>query len=720
MSLPPSCTRSVLLVALLSCHVQAGWRVALRPLEEAPYGRIVKPLFAMHSDTNLSWLEGAGVTVKTTTDLFDVTMPKSSRERKLQFQLAYLTAKTEFDHNAVCAVAITIHSTRSDTLQLKIPLRSLDSSVEPFEKLKVFDYLAPEFSVPLPADSERLRATASIPQNCGAGTLVFLDPKVWSHEDDHPAKRFLFIVSDSISSDWFDGGRHFMPALQQFFSPPLGALATNVYSVATNTNDATNILARMKFEVRDSKRIRDQIPNLNTGLVPAFLNAGYDVLTYNSNLLLSTAWKDSGFRNLYTLNTNETFANQRHPEVLTAMILDWIQRHPDHDAMFLTWFNSTHYGVLSPRHRANLDLSRMPYHSPRRVLHYIEMQARGISYVDLVLEDFFKSRLIQESDVLFFPDHGVNFDTLEHPTPIWGFCGTATRVANWHSYPVEVRIPVGIRVKDYTPPPIGHETSLIDWIKTAVKHHNARIDVSAWEGRELERTSSSDVILMASHGLHGAARTHGRHFFFSDVSCSPHSATAFFNLDQSPASAADVNQIVNELHSRSLLSYQRLDLDIFHGTEDCSLRLQFPFGYLSSMMPEAPNLVPDPSRWFSKIELYVPEVYGEAGETAVQITGSPAGCGRVQVGSLRYSLGESFVLSGSGLESLLAIPRQDVGMTRDPSVRLQWLPNRFLRRGNEFIQLDSEFRIVEKTQFSAELKMAMRRWGYIQGEDENR
>ena len=553
--------------------------------------------------------------------------------------------------------------------------------------------------------------------------MVFYDPKLWVKKDEAPAKRFFMIVADSVSADWFDKGRSFMPATVRFFKGNGGIFSTDVYSVSTNTDDTTSIISRMKFLISNRHRPKTIAENGRglvfdppldnvTGLVPAFLNAGYDAIAYNSNLLLSTVFEGGvGFRNFYNLNVDGPETNARNPEIMTAMAADWVKRHPEHDVLFLLWFDTTHANGPHPRFRDDLDLNKAPYAGPERMKGVIQGQAKSMSYVDLVLEEFFKADVVRDSDVLFFSDHGINFDTLEQGTPLWGTCQKDERPANWHLLPVEVRIPAGLKIQGVNLKPPGAETSIIDWVYTAVRKHNPKLDLRGWEGADLATADKHRPILMASHGQRGAMRVEGRHILFSDQVCSPLKGGFFLNLDYSRAKPSDIKILLQELHKRSLLTYLPLQIDLLHGLSSCQVAGGWPvaFGEDGAVVDSGGiDLAPD--RWYSTRILYVPEILGSL--TGASVSATPAGCAEIKAGYIQRKVDRPMHMTAFGLAPFY-YPSSEIRLPDDGrslvSVRL--LNRRFIRRGGHM--LDYITGDTAKVGISAELKAAMKSWGYI-------
>jgi hypothetical protein len=704
----------------------ASWKIDLRPLEKKPYGRNISPLFKIRVEV-LSHLEGAGIELKRgRQDVFSVPLAKDGKPRQLEFQLGYLTNNNSYERGKSCRVEYVLTSSAGISAHktVDIPLRSIHPAAETVETLQSgYDYLLPSFRHEVSPRGTSLKLTLAMDKQCDAGRVVLYDPKIWVKKDDTPAKRFFMIVADSISADWFDSGRSFMPATVQFFKTEGGIFATDVYSVSTNTDDTTSIIAKMKFLISNRHSPKTIVENGRglvfdhpldnvSGLVPTFLNAGYDAIAYNSNLLLSTVFEGgAGFRNFYNLNVDGPQANARNPEIMTAMAADWVKRHPEHDALFLLWFDATHVNGPHPRYRDNLDLKQVPYAGPERAMGAIQGQAQSISYVDLVLENFLKADFVQDSDFIFFADHGINFDTLEHGTPLWGVCQKNERPANWHLMPVEVHIPAGLKINGATLKPPTAETSIIDWIYTAVKKHNPRLDLSNWEGADLATADKHRPILMASHGQRGAMRLEGRHILFSDQTCNPLKGGFFLNLDYSRAKLSDIKILLQELNKRSLLSYFPLRLDFLHGLSSCQVEVKWPvaFGESGSVLDSISiDLAPD--RWYSNRILYIPEILGSVAGGSVSAT--PAGCVEVKAGYIQRKVDRVVDLTTFGLapfyypSSEIRLPDHEKGQ-----VNMSLLNRRFVRRGGSM--LDYATGDAAKVGLSAELKAAMKSWGYI-------
>ncbi len=721
----------MVMIGLSVAPADASWKIDLRPLENKPYGRNIAPLFKIDVEV-LSHLEGAGVELKSgRNEIFSVSLAQDGRPRQLEFQLGYLTNKESYENGQSCRVEYALSSSSGTSARktVDIPLRSIHPAVETVENLQSgYDYLLPSFRVDLSPKGKKVQLTLAMDQQCGSGRMVLYDPKIWVKRDEAPPKRLFIMVADSLSADWFDQGRNFMPATRQFFKSEGGIFSTDVYSMSTNTDDTTNILSKMKFLIsnRHSPKtiaengrglIFDSPIGNASGLVPTFLNAGYDAIAFTSNLLLSTVFEGgTGFRNFYNLNVDGPDANARNPEIMTAMVKDWVKRHPDHDALFLLWFDTTHVNGPHPTHRDALDLSQVPYRGPERMKDVIRGQAQSMSYVDMVLEDFFKADFARDSDFLFFSDHGINFDTLEHKTPLWGTCQKVEMGANWHLLPVEVRIPAGLKIRGVNLQPPKAETSIIDWVFTAAKKHNPKLDLGNWEGADLATADKRRPILMASHGQRGAMRVEGRHLLFSNQICGQNKGAFFLDLDYGRARLSDIKVLLQELHKRSLLTYIPLQIEFLHGLSSCNVGVQWPAAFSEGgPVMDSLNLHLASDRWYSNRTLYVPEMLISV--DGASVSAAPAGCAEIKAGYIRRKIDGVMDLTTFGLAPFF-YPSNDI---RFPDNERSLVNMRFLNRPS--IRRDGHMRDYvggseAKVGLSAELKAAMRSWGYIHDEEQ--
>ena len=700
---------------LAATPAHARWSVELRPLDTRPYTRSFEPLFQLHAKSGLSHLEGLGVELaRGETVLFDVPLMKEARPRQLELHVGYLTPDQAPRQPAACAVSLMVDTGEARQVDLTVPLRSIEPRSLPMEQLRArYDYLTPQVTAGLPAGATRLKVTARVEGECAAGRLVVMDPKVWRRESGEPPKRLIFIPADSISGDWFEQDRHFMPTVEQFFSRPGARLNTNVVSVSTNTHDTTNILSKMAFELRDGNQINGS-PR-SPGLVPAFLDAGYEVLSFNSNLLLSTVWQPSGFRYLFNLHTLGTPLNDQHGEVLGDMMIDWLKRHPDHDVFLYGWHAATHSSGTAPRTRPDFPADkllagpdRVPAYARERVL----KQARAMSYTDLALERFLREPLVESSDVLFFSDHGMNFATLYHDLPLWGRCVRKTAPSNWHIAPEELRVPVGLRVHGYDPGPISFETSLLDWVYTAVTRHNPKLAAYSFEGKDLSQAKPGELFVAVSHGWRGAIRKDGKHVYFEDA-CEGHGTVLFLDSGKQPVPSDQAVWMASVLASKDVLRrpYGKMTLEVFHGGPECSVEVKLPPAVLQSGGPAPASIRVDPTRWHTRLELYSTSLPGL--RSGVSIESSRPECAELQAGYVRMKLPGKFQLQGSGLEPLMRLQGPDVTPGAATVIRPLVVPGEYTRDGKNFVTQDA-VAPTRAAPLSKELRAAMKRWGYIQ------
>jgi hypothetical protein len=717
-------------IGLYTSPAYASWKIDLRPLENEPYGRTISPLFKIEVEI-LSHLEGSGVELKSgRNEIFSVSTVQDGKPRQLEFQLGYLTNKDSYEREQSCRVEYVLSSSAGTSTRktVDVPLRSIHPATETIESLQSgYDYLLPSFRIDLLPKGKNHQLTLVMDKQCEAGRVVLYDPKIWVKQDEAPAKRFFMIVADSVSADWFDQGRSFMPATMGFFKSDGGVFSTDVYSVSTNTDDTTSIIAKMKFLIsnRHSPKtivengrglVFERPPDNASGLVPTFLNAGYDAIAFTSNLLLSTVFEGgTGFRNYYNLNVDGPETNARNPEIMTAMVKDWVRRHPAHDALFLLWFDATHVNGPHPSYRDGLDLSQVPYSGPERMKEVIQGQAQSMSYVDMVLENFFKTDFIRDSDFIFFADHGINFNTLQHNTPLWGTCQKDERPANWHLLPVEVRIPAGLKIHGVNMQPPKAETSIIDWVYTAVKKHNSKLNLRDWEGADLATADEHRPILMASHGQRGAMRVGGRHILFSDQICDQTKGGFFLNLDYTRARPSDIKILLQELHKRSLLTYVPLQIEFLHGFSSCQVGVQWPVVFSENgTASNTVNVDLAPDRWYSARTLYIPEILGSM--TGASVSAKPNYCAEIKVGYIQRKIDRVMDLSAFGLAPFY-YPSSEIRLPDNERslVTMRLLNRRFVRRGGRF--LDYVTGDEAKVGLSAELKAAMKSWGYIHDEE---
>jgi hypothetical protein len=701
-------------VALAALPAHARWTVETRPLDTRPYTREPRPLMRMHEQSGgLTHLEGVGVDLaRGSTVLFDVPLQKDDRPRQLELHVGYVTNDPLSGHKAGCAVSFHVEAGEPRRVDLTVPLRSLDAFSIPVEEVRArYDYFTPQVELPLPAGATRLKVTAQVDGACAAGRLFVMDPKVWLRVSDEKPRRLIFLPSDSIGGEWFDKGRRFMPFTQDWFARPGARFNTQVISVGTNTNDATNIISKMAYELRDGRQIG--VNALGQGLVPAFLEAGYDAPSFNSNLLFSSLWRAAGFRYFVNLELKGSPVNDRHVEVLTDMMIDWLRRHPDHDAFLFTWFSATHVKGIAPRIRPDAPMHRVLEGTSPHSRHWMIQLARTLSYTDLVLEKFLQEPLVEEADVLFFTDHGLNWETLGRDKPLWGRCVHKKAPANWHVELQELRIIAGMRVHGYDPGPIDFETSLIDWVYSALKHHNPELPLETFAGKDLREARPGDPLVAVSHGYRGAIRMNGQHFYFEDA-CEAHAEVLFLDAKEQPVSSEAAVPLVQALASQNLLMapYRALTVEVFHGTGDCQVELKFPPALLADGSRAPVSLQVDPTRWYTRLELFMPAVPCNAPDGVI-VESSREGCAELQAGYVRLKLPQLFSLARSGLEPLIHLKGPDVSPGAVTVVRPHGTQATYTRKGKAFVS-HQEVKPVQSTPLSKELRAAMKRWGYIQ------
>lgn len=696
---------------LMPALAHARWSVELRPLEQRPYRRAFPTLIAVHAQSNLSRLEGSGVELAASgaSTVFDVPLPPAAEPRELELNLGYLTDGALPPGAGACALTLTAEGAEPATRSVELPLRSVEPATLPLDEVRArYDYLTPEVRWAVAPGATRLALRVRPAAACRAGRLIALNPKVWRKISDAKPKRLVFIPSDSISGDWFDEGRRLMPFVQDYFARPGARWTSRAVSVASNTHDTTHIIDIMQLYLRDGEAVRG-FP-ASPGLTPAFLEAGYEVLSFNSNLLLAATWQPAGFRHLFNLNAAGSEVNDRNPEILTEMMLDWLRRHPEHDIFFYTWFDATHSGAPAPRWRPEIEQEKLLRRAPEWSAGKMANQARGMSYVDLVLEAFLSDPSLAEADVLFFADHGLNFDTLDHPKPLWGRCSPREAPSNWHLAPEELRIPVGVRVQGWDPGPIAHETSLLDWVYSAVKHHNPAIDIAGFGGRDLAAVRADDPMVAVSHGRRGAIRLGGRHFVFEDACISGEGAT-FLDAALQPVGEADLARLEQALTSQGMMLYRSLTVEAFHGRGECPVEIRLPSSFLPDGSAAAPSLSLDPSRWFSRLAVFVPATTPGTYKR-LAINSGADGCVEAQAGYVRKRLPKTFDFAGSGLWSLAQVAGPELGVGGHAAIRVVH-PGRAYRRTATGFTAEAAAS-TQKSELSREVRAAMKLWGYIQ------
>lgn len=716
-------SRSLLsgLISLAFCATaHAAWRIDVRPLEAAPYTRGYKPLVSISAAAGLGRIEGAGLKLAAGEQVLAFRAPLSGPgHRRLELQLGYLSTAEKADHSARCVVHLVLNGAPRD---VETTLRTVHPAGETYADVSSrYDYFMPALVVDLPDDAREVALQVAVPSSCQAGRVVVYDPKVWI-ERPGPAKRLLIIVADELAGTWFTEGRQIAPAIQRFFSQK-GSVLAPAWSNAKDTFNAIRILTRMHFVLYQSKTLHfpDEPPN---GLVPAFLNAGYDAISISSNIVLTSAYDGGiGFRSYFDVDYRAPYeSSRRHPELLATLMRDWIARHPDHDALLMMWTAATHEPWIAPRARDGVEKQPLIYPQYPKGKVALEQQRRALSYIDLAFEPLLADPLVAASDVLFLADHARNWEHYADKAPDWTSCDrTGTDHAHNLGHPLVIDIPVGLRLHDRPleqAPPV--RVSMLDWVSTAVRRHNPAIDTRGWEGRDVASITTEEPLLFAIWKNFAAAGMHvgGRTIMFAESQCRPFGPGLFRVWDQAAgfpsAGVDDVRLFVRELAKHAELTYRALDLDIQHGQAPCSVTLDGPLlanadGQVSG------TLRLDGDGWYGSHRVYVDEVSLGAAEDLV-LRAEPAGCLRLQEGLYKRTTEASTPLVANGWFALLGDPPEPlVPDAAGRSVLRLSSPGRHYFEGGAWKPLDpAAARSRDGDAMSTQLKEAMKRWGYIQ------
>jgi hypothetical protein len=699
---------------LLGGSARAAFQVELRPLERTPYGRSYRPLYGLGAAGAVARVEGAGVKLEPGLQVvFDVPLAAPARARVLELQLGYLSIDETYARGRTCRMVLDVNGHESTH---DVPLRSIHPAAEKVEDLASrYDYLLPQVAVPV--EGARLRVAVRVASGCGDGQTVLFDPKVWSEHAGAP-RRLILLVSDELAGGWFTEGRSFAPNLMKFFAGP-GSLLTTAVSNSTNTFDTVRILGRMRFVLRLTELLKPAEPEPPGGLVPSFLAAGYDAPCFSSNVLLSTTFEGIGFRNIYDLDSYAKYEpNRRHPEILAAMAVDWLHRHPDHDALVMVWLASTHHYWEAPRIHPDFDLARMPYKQFFWNSDAVASQGRALSYEDLALEGFLADPLVGASDVLFFADHSFAWDMFRQHRPSWSTCDEkVSEVGQNLLTPAGIDIPIGVRLHERPFAEVPRvETSLIDWVWSVVRRHDPKIDTAGWEGHDVAQMTDDTPILVAGHPAkpqhakpiaRAAMRIGGRQIDFAETFCTPNGPAIFKNLDHSPASAEDVRRFVDELAARGLVHYRKLELERTRGADECRIGVTAATALDDKGAP-AGSLALDTPDWFVERALYLPTLLG--GE--ITLRADPDGCADVQAGLLRRPIAGEIALLGGALRTFLDAPREPLRPGARSIVRAA-NAGEHVRRGPTWVQAQRGG-AAREDELNSQLKAAMKRWGYIQ------
>jgi hypothetical protein len=445
------------------------------------------------------------------------------------------------------------------------------------------------------------------------------------------------------------------------------------------------------------------------------------------------AW---GFRNVYDLNFNGVAQNDHHVEITADMTLDWLARHPEHDALLLLWTTSTHDLSAPPRTRPGLDLRRAPFLDFPWAHADVLSQGRGLSYVDLALERLLASRFVADSDVVYFSDHGGDYQFYHAEAPAWWTCTPAMDTSNTLAFPFATHVPIGVRLRERPIRAPVAEASVLDWVKSAVSRHNPALDLHAWSGRDVEAMGPDDALVAMGHDRqlhpedpaqrasdgreigHGSARVGGRHYLWSANECAPWEGRPILRHDtMQPAEREAVRAILSELHGQGVLEYRRLDVRLVPGRGPCDVRIRAPLALdeHGAALPEA--FAMPIGAWTSARTLFVPRMLGLQSAQDTFIESAPPGCAVVQVGPIRRGTGQPLGLGESGVAAFLAsVGVDELRPERQAVVRVEGSKDVFRLAAGRMVvrRAGSTGASAEGSRFSSELKAAMKRWGYVQ------
>lgn len=693
-------------MTLKASSALAYWQVVDRPLEEKPYTRELKHRFYFHDKYSIG-IDGSGLPIKAGTNpLFERSLTPG-KPKELEFQLGYLTKVHPYDKQASCAIDLRLVGETEINQSYTVPLRSIDLRSLTIQDMgSRYDYLMPAFKISLPETWTKVSAVAEV-KGCGDGQSVFFDPKIWEHANDLPARRMLFFVADSVGKDWFENGREFMPRMQKFFSSKDAFLATNVVSTSTNTVYTTDMVVDQRYSSKsESKFIRG---DTSTGLVSDYMNAGYDTYASVSNFLLVNENSQGGFRNLFQIDVTGLDAiSRRSDEFRSRMVADWINRHPDHNVMMLTWSDVTHAWVEPPQIGSGYDESKLPYVD--RIVRNVEdvsRQGRALNYLDAAFAPLFDNALVQASDVMFFSDHGLHFDSLQYGVPGWPRCFGESSMNNNTVGPDELRIFAGIRSANPLIKASKAEAGTLDWMYTLTKLNHPEVDTSRWQGRLVSVLSGNEPVVSFAQGRRNAMRSDGKHYLWTLRTCGDDGALTVLEQDEvTPAKPEIVHRLSNWLKASGLVRAHKIDLKIHQRSSACQVRVATEQGRDAKGAPLMAITGPDDG-WFSKSTVYLTSM-----EPDMRIESSPPGCAEVRLGVFRRRTPIS--LAQSGLSRYLDQPAPSkTSPIVETTVSLDVDPRLFRLLNGSFV---AEEAANTAGVISADLKSAMKAWGYIQDE----
>jgi hypothetical protein len=164
-------------------------------------------------------------------------------------------------------------------------------------------------------------------------------------------------------------------------------------------------------------------------------------------------------------------------------------------------------------------------------------------------------------------------------------------------------------------------------------------------------------------------------------------------------------------HDVLRVPYNKLTLELFHGGPECAVEVKLPPAVLQSGGPAPATVRVDPTRWHTRLELYLTKLPGLRDVVSIESSGPE--CAELQAGYVRLKLPEKFQLQGSGLEPLMRVQGPEVTPGAATIIRALVVPGEYSRDGKNFVT-QGAVAPTRSTPLSKELRAAMKRWGYIQ------
>ncbi len=760
----------VMSVLLLSnSKVEASWQVEKRLFEDSHSNksRFYPHLYRVTYRHSVL-IEGAGVKISHQgVDLHSELRTTHSNGQKilaknLELQLGYITKPRVLTAQS-CPVRLSLNYGEGQIdHNINIPLKSMDPDFWSPQEIKKYDFLMPSHRFSIPPEAPFIQISLSPLSDCSSGELILFNPLIWSQSQGKPGKRFILLIHDGVSGDWLKKAPHlFKNALKFYGSKQKSAVLDRAISPGSNTFDTTLTVFNGKYNgnyLRFPKSTQfKKVVSHQSGLVPMFLEQGYEAISFSSNYLMSSSFAHTGFRNLVNLDIHGSSWNHHHAEVLTQWLVDWLERHPEHDVFFAVWFDVTHAWNNAP-HQGKWYKDKDSHKVYPQILRRddAERMAKAISYLDTVLEPFYSHPLIRKSDVIQFSDHGVNFDTLGNKTDLWGSCGTDTATANWHLFPVSVRVPffmrsqqpIRVQSKDY---------GLMNLLAFALHKHNPALSYYSKLDHSLEngQLPNQPHPMIFGHGGRMGVITQQNYFLYSPYICKGQNLPTLLDYSNKlkPTPLSSFYNLQKRLAKHQLIPTQKVSIHLLNlGGETCTASLTTPGLFFDQHGNATSKLTLKPKihQWLTKTDIFIP-FYGKKLEkqnwnhfNRVTLSADQKNCLFVDTRyvthpissatpshlgyfknfhpslqikpKLKTSQKQGVFLNLQFSDAILVFSENSRSWVNQEDMAIHHKPS-FNKKNTTSNQVKSKK--VKKQKFiSKELKSLMKAWGYIQSEDE--